>query len=165
MSLTSISSGNGALVIAWSFAAPAQTVWAGFNDRTLLPQWLGQPLECDVRAGGSIVVDHGGGTLSRSIVTEVNPPRRLVMSWEFPNEPESRIAFTLRPSDSGTTMELLHSGLGDLVGSYGPGWITHLTFLEAAVDGAPLPWSQFWPVYASLEALSAREAAGGGPAG
>lgn len=158
MPLTSVSAGSGSLVISWSFSVPVQSVWAGLTDPTLLPQWPGQPLKHDVSAGGIIALDHGGGTLSRSVVSGVDPLRRLAMSWEFPEEPESRIGFTLHPADAGTTMELAHSGLGSLVGPYGPGWITHLTFMEAAVAGVPLPWSQFWPLYASFEVLCGGEA-------
>lgn len=50
-------------------------------------------------------------------------------------------------------MRLAHHGLGDLVGSYGPGWITHLTFLEAAVVGAPIPTSHFWKLHATFQSL------------
>ena len=152
MSLTSVSHDSD-LAIAWSFKLPADAVWAGISDRAVLPQWLGRALEFDLRAGGDVVVDHGGGTLSRSTVTELVQQQRLVMTWVFPGEPESGLSLTLHPTESGSTLELVHSGLGRLAEGYGPGWITHLTYLEAAVSGAPLSWSQFWPMYASFEVL------------
>ena len=157
MPLASISTVDGVVRITWSFTAPVQTVWSGITDGSWLPQWLGQPLECDLRVGGGIVVDHGGGALSRSVVTDLVPQQRLAMTWEFPDEPASSIGFRLggQPG-SGTTMNFSHSGLGRLVTSYGPGWITHLTYLEAALRGAPLSSSQFWPLYASFEVLCAR---------
>lgn len=153
MPLSAISTDDGRLVVVWALSLPAQAVWAGFDDPTLLSQWLGQPIECDVRPGGSLIVDHGEGYLSRSAVTEAKKPHRLAMTWEFPEEPESRIGIELRPSDTGTVVELAHYGLGELVGSYGPGWMAHLTFLEAAVAGVPIPTSNFWKLQATFESL------------
>lgn len=131
------------------------SVWAGFEDRELLSRWLGRPLECEVAVGGALVVDHGEGYISRSVVTEADPQRRLSMTWEFPDEPDSRISVTLRPEPAGTGMDFVHHDLGDLMNSYGPGWVTHLTYLEAAITGAPLPASQFWPLHATFERLYA----------
>lgn len=153
MPLSTVSTDDGGLVVVWSLSAPARAVWGGFDDPAMLSQWLGQSIECDVRPGGSLVVDHGEGYLSRSAVTEAEQPHRLAMTWKFPDEPESRIAVEFRPSDAGTVVSLEHHGLGDLVGSYGPGWITHLTFLEAAVAGVPIPTSQFWTLHATIESL------------
>lgn len=160
MPLTTISTEDGALVITWSFSVPAQAVWAGFSDPTLLSQWLGQSTECDIRSGGMLVVDHGDGYLSRSAVTE---PHRLAMTWEFADEPESQIGIELRPSGAGTVVELAHHGLGDRVGSYAPGWITHLTFLEAALAGVPIPTSHFWKLHATFESLRAARTDGSAP--
>ncbi|MCC9174914.1 SRPBCC family protein [Arthrobacter sp. zg-Y179] len=154
MPLASVSTADGSLLISWTFSVPAQAVWAGFTDAALLSQWLGRPLQCDARTGGTIVVDHSGGYLSRSVITDMDEPRRLVMSWEFPEEPESRISIRLGNTEAGTAvMEFVHHGLGTLVDSYGPGWITHLTYLEAAVAGAAIPAAQFWPLHATFETL------------
>lgn len=159
MPLTSVSTADGSLVISWAFPAPAQVVWAGFTEAPLLSQWLGRPLECDVRAGGSIVVDHSGGYLSRSLITDMDEPHQLAMSWEFPEEPVSRIHVRLHAAEEGTLMDFVHHGLGALVDSYGPGWITHLTYLEAAVTGAAIPASRFWPLHATFETLYAASVA------
>ncbi|MCQ1953697.1 SRPBCC domain-containing protein [Arthrobacter sp. zg-Y238] len=153
MPLTSVSTADGSLLISWAFSAPAQAVWAGFTDAALLSQWLGRPLECDARTGGTIVVDHSGGYLSRSVITDMDEPRRLAMSWEFPEEPESRISIRLGDTEAGAVMDFVHYGLGTLVDSYGPGWITHLVYLEAAVAGAAIPAAQFWPLHSTFETL------------
>ena len=160
MPLTSVFAGDGSLIITWSFAVPIQAVWTGLTDLSVLSQWLGRPIECDIRAGGSIVVDHSGDCLSCSVITEIQEPHRLAMTWAFPGEPESRIVIRLRAGEEGTVMEFEHHGLGRLVDSYGPGWITHLTYLEAALNGVALPAPQFWPLYATFETLyAARPAA------
>src|SRR3984885_10083815 len=101
---------------------------------------------------GRLVIDHGQGQLSRSEVTEAEAPHRLTMTWEFPDEPRSRVAVELRESDEGAAAKLTHTG-PDLAASYGPGWTTHLTYLEAAVQGETTPPSQFWKLYATFAAL------------
>ncbi|MCQ1995789.1 SRPBCC domain-containing protein [Arthrobacter sp. zg-Y1171] len=159
MPLTSVSTADGSLRISWTFPAPAPAVWAGFADAALLSQWLGRPVECDVRADGSIVVDHSGGYLSRSVITDVEEPRHLAMSWEFPEEHESRIQIRLQDAEEGTLMDFTHHDLGALVDSYGPGWITDLTYLEAAIAGGAIPASRFWPLHATFETLYAARVA------
>ncbi|MBD7993851.1 SRPBCC domain-containing protein [Arthrobacter sp. Sa2CUA1] len=153
MPLESISTHEDSLLIGWSFPSPTRDLWDGLTDRTLLSQWLGQPIECDMRAGGRLVVEHGEGYASHSDIMEADPPHRLAMTWNFPDEPESRLLFELHPSDPGTRLELTHQDLGSFVGSYGPGWITHLTYLEAAISGTPLVTAQFWQLHATVEAL------------
>ncbi|MBO3085393.1 SRPBCC domain-containing protein [Cellulomonas fengjieae] len=155
MPLSRLSTRPGALTLTWSFSAPMEDVWVGLTDPALVAQWLGRPTQYDVRLGGALVVDHGDGFLSRSVVTELEPARRLAMTWDFPDEPASVVGFTLRPSGAGTVLELAHDGLGELVAAYGPGWVTHLTYLEAAVAGAPIPRAQFWALHATFELLHA----------
>ncbi|WP_341392759.1 SRPBCC domain-containing protein [Arthrobacter sp. G119Y2] len=153
MPLNSVSTDNDVLAISWSFPVPVESVWAGFKDPEVLSRWLGRPLEWDITVGGTLVVDHGEGCTSRSIVTEADSQRGLSMTWEFPDEPDSRITVMFGSEGAGTGMDLAHYDLGDLMNSYAPGWMTHLTYLEAAVSGAPLPSSQFWPLHSTFETL------------
>ena len=153
MPLTSISTDNDVLAISWFFAVPPESVWSGFQDRETVSLWLGSPAEWDVTAGGNLVVDHGEGYISRSIVTEADSPHRLSLTWEFPDEPDSRITITLHPEEAGSRMDFAHHELGGRINSYGPGCITILSFLVAALKGTPVPLSQFWPLHGTFEAL------------
>lgn len=119
--LSTIAIDDATLVVTWSLAVPVETVWAAFSDPDLLAQCLGRAIEYDLAAGGHLVVDHGDGYLCSSAVTEARPPHRLALTWQSPDELESRVAITLRASAAGTEVELVHSDLGDLVESYGPG--------------------------------------------
>jgi uncharacterized protein YndB with AHSA1/START domain len=152
MSLSALALKDGAVTVSWSFQAPVAAVWRGLTDPALLSQWLGTVIEIDIRAGGSLVIDHGQGQLSRSAVTEAEAPHRLTMTWEFPDEPRSQVTVELRESDEGAAAKLTHTG-PDLAASYGAGWTTHLTYLEAAVQGETIPPSQFWKLYATFAAL------------
>ncbi|WP_162237709.1 SRPBCC domain-containing protein [Agreia sp. Leaf244] len=153
MPLSSTSCSGGVVSLAWAIAAPPETVWSAWFDPTVLPQWLGSPVECDVRAGGRLVVDHGDGTLSRSEILDAAAPHRLVMTWEFPDEAPSKVSVAIVSEGEGTLLTLAHEQLGDLASSYESGWMTHLTFLEAAVEGDPLPTSQFWKLHESFRRL------------
>jgi len=145
--------------IAWSFAHPVAAVWAALTEPEAIARWLGDVVEYDVRPGGTLVVDHGEGVRSRSAVIEAAPPNRLTMTWDFPDEPGSHVAITLRASEDRTVLELVHSELAELAESYRIGWITHLTYLEAVADGVPLPASQFWSLHATLQRGLAESAA------
>ncbi|PUA79274.1 SRPBCC domain-containing protein [Nocardioides currus] len=152
MPLSSVSLDD-TLVVTWSVRAPAESVWSVLTDATRQSQWLGAVLESEPRPGGTLVVDHGDGYLCRSSIIELEAPRRLLMTWEFPDEPRSRVAITLDETADEVLVELVHAGLGDLADSYAAGWMTHLTYLEAAVHGSPVPWSQFWMLHATITAL------------
>jgi len=155
MPLSSTSCSGGVVSLAWSLEAPTERVWSAWTDPALLIQWLGEAVACDIRKGGLLVVDHGEDTLSRSEILDAEEPHRLQLTWEFPNETPSRLAITLESVDDGTLLHLVHSQLGDLEKSYEAGWMTHLSFLEAAVAGEPLPTSQFWKLHDTFRALTA----------
>ena len=77
---------------------------------------------------------------------EVEAPRRVVVSWgmagndEFPPG-SSRVEFTLEPTQSGTTLHLLHTGLpAARARNHGLGWSHYLGRLAASASGgAPGP--------------------------
>ena len=155
MSLLSWSCRDSELEITWTLAHGPERVWLGLSTAGLIAQWLGKAVECDIAAGGRLHIDHGEGYISRSDITAVDVPTRLAMTWEFPDEPPSAVSIVLQTDDMGasTVLTLVHSGLGDLTDSYRAGWMTHLSYLEAAVDGSPLPSSEFWNLHATLDVL------------
>ncbi|PMC75895.1 hypothetical protein CJ197_06820 [Brachybacterium sp. UMB0905] len=134
------------------------TVWEHLVARERLPEWLGTPLEGPSHTPGTLVIDHGDGTLCTSTLLEVDPGEGLAMTWQFPEEPETRLEVHLhaRAGTTGTVLELVHRGLGELTDSYGPGWTTRLTFFEASLEGSPLPLDQFWNLWSTVNGLGAR---------
>jgi uncharacterized protein YndB with AHSA1/START domain len=105
-----------------------------------LTAWMGQRAEVDPRPGGEFAVDIAGSAV-RGTYLEVDPPRRVVVSWGMAGTPEfppgtSRVTFTLTATATGTHLELLHSELpDDRVEGHVDGWEHFLPRLLAAVGG------------------------------
>lgn len=145
------------LVVTWVLPAGPGSVWSHLTDPGRLVEWLGRARVCELRPGGRVVVDHGDGYLCSSAVTAVEVGSHLAMTWQFPDEPETALDLRLQAEGDGDgcRMVLEHRGLGELSSSYAPDWLTHLTFLEASVEGHPLPGSQFWSLFTTLSQLRA----------
>lgn len=136
-------------------AAPVDTVWRCLTDPSMLVQWLGEAATAEpVAAGSRLVVDHGDGYLCSSTVLEVDPGALLAITWKFPDEPETAVTVRLAAEDGGCRLLLSHAGLGELTESYAVGWLVHLSYLEAAALGAPLPTSQFWNLHSTMVQLT-----------
>lgn len=146
--------GDGNLVVAWALDVPASAVWEHFTDVAFLPEWLGTVRSGSFSPGEVLVVDHGGGQESTSTIKLAEPGKRLIMTWDFPGEPGSEVGVILGATATGCRLDLHHVGLGDLVSSYLPGWMTHLAFFEGSLHGSPLPLEDFWQAYGSFERLT-----------
>jgi uncharacterized protein YndB with AHSA1/START domain len=105
-------------------AAPPEVVYAYFTDPDRYRQWQGRDAELDPRPGGRFRITMSGQT--RTVVwgefVEVEPPRRLVMTWGwepqdwFPDgmriEPGSTtVEVTFIPEGEGTRLRLRHGDL------------------------------------------------------
>lgn len=143
------------LTIAWSLAKPASAVWTHLTDPARLTEWLGDPQTFDARPGGEIRIDHGDGYVCRSIVKRVEPADYLFgVTWQFPDEHPTLVEVRIQPSaDATSVLTLRHYDLGELRDSYADGWVTHLTFFEASLNGTPLPVTEFWNLHATIVAL------------
>ena len=144
------------LSLNWRIEAPRARVWECITDADLLSQWLGELVSGAVGAESNFVVNHGDDYCCRSTVTAWDEPCRLAFTWHFPDEPASKVALELEESGGTTDLRLSHSALGNLTGSYRDGWCVHLSYLEAAALGTPLPPSIFWRLHETVVQLSTR---------
>lgn len=142
--------------LTWRIEVPRARVWQCMTDADLLGQWLGQLVCGVVGAESNFVVNHGDDYLCRSTVVTCAEPSRLAFTWHFPDEPASKVGMELEESDGITDLRLGHSGLGDLAASYRDGWCVHLSYLEAAALGTPLPPSMFWRLHGTMAHLNVR---------
>lgn len=100
-------------------AVDQETVWNGLIDRELTKKYWGRTNESDwqpgsrwehVRSDGSGVVDIHGEVL------EIDPPRRLVVTWVFPNATDeeakhTRVTYEIEPLGPDTRLTVIHSDL------------------------------------------------------
>lgn len=128
--------------------APPDVVFAHLVTPQRMVLWMGQHAELDAIPGGKFAVDING-YLVRGEYLEVDPPHRVVVSWGVAGTDDlppgsSRVEFNLRPSTTGTTPNLVHTGLPDThARTHAAGWANYLTRLQAAARGID-PGSDNW---------------------
>jgi uncharacterized protein YndB with AHSA1/START domain len=142
--------------LTWRIEVPRARVWQCLTDTPLIRQWLGEVISGEVGTGSDFAVDHGAGYVCRSTVVAWAQPSRLDFTWHFPDEPASKVGLELEESSGLTDFRLRHSDLGDLTESYRDGWCVHLSYLEAAALGTPLPPSMFWRLHGTVAQLNLR---------
>lgn len=141
--------------------APPEVVFEHLVTPERMVAWMGQHAELDPRPDGTFSVDINGAPV-RGRYLEVDPPRRVVVSWGVAGSDvhppgSSRVEFTLVPVGDGTRLDLLHRGIPDEQSTgYVRGWAHFSARLQAAAAGAdagPDPWAGQW----GADAPSARD--------
>lgn len=112
--------------------------------------WMGQHASLDPVPGGRFEVDVAGYPV-RGHYLEVDPPKRVVVSWGFAGSDDlppgaSRVTFELTATDEGTRVDLTHSGLPDArLPGHRIGWAHFLPRLREAGSGHPLGTDDWRP--------------------
>jgi uncharacterized protein YndB with AHSA1/START domain len=130
--------------------APVQEVFRHLTDPVAMIRWMGQHATLEPAPGGAFEVDINGVPV-RGRYLEVDPPRRVVVSWGVAGSPDlppgaSQVEFTLTPTVAGTRLRLVHRNLPpDQASIHGTGWRHFLGRLSQAATGAdpgPDPWGR-----------------------
>ena len=110
-------------------AASPETVFAFWTDPVRMAKWMGRDIRLDPRVGGEFRIDYNGSDIASGTFVEVDPPRRLVLTWGWeaagdPTPPgASTVEVTLKRDGDGTILSLRHSGLStDAVTGHAEGW-------------------------------------------
>ena len=110
--------------------------------------WMGDWARVDATPGGQFAVNIAGFG-ARGTFLEVDPPRRVMVSWGFEGNDTlppgaSTVSFELSPTPDGTRLEVIHTDLpADDVPGHVDGWSHFLPRLAAVAAGATLltdPW-------------------------
>ncbi len=138
-------------------AASPDEVFPYFTDADKLVVWKAVRAELDARPGGVFRMDvTGRGDIARGQYVEIDPPRRVVFTWEWEDRgtatPPARsvVEVTLSPDgDGGTLLRLVHRGVPQEIrrGS-AAGWAHYLARLVLAAAGhdpGPDPWATATP--------------------
>jgi uncharacterized protein YndB with AHSA1/START domain len=132
--------------------APPEVVFEHLVTPEGLVAWMGQHAELDPRPDGTFSVDINGSAV-RGRYLEVDPPRRVVVSWGVAGSDEhppgsSRVEFVLVPVGDGTRLDLRHSGLPERQApGHAQGWdhfSARLRVAAAGGDPGPDPWADRW---------------------
>jgi uncharacterized protein YndB with AHSA1/START domain len=123
------------------YAATPAEVWGALTEPERIGRWLAPVTLLDDR---HYRLDFGDDHATVGEVVTCHPPHSLVVTWDFPGEPTSRVAVEVRPDGDGAVLVLDHTRLPhDQGAGYGAGWEAHLATLEALVTGAAAPdWDQ-----------------------
>lgn len=100
-------------------AAPPATVWKWFSSAQALREWWGVPdLEIALEIGGALsLTGQDGRTRISGAVLELDPERRLVLSWLEEGTGwihPARLLFVLEPIENGTRVTLQHDGFAGI---------------------------------------------------
>lgn len=130
-------------------AAP-EVVFAFLVTDAGMTSWMGQWASLDAVPGGRFAVDIAGFP-ARGRFLEVDPPRRMTVSWGFAGNDtlppgSSTVSFDLTPISAGTRVDLVHTDLpDDQVRGHIDGWQHFLSRLLHAAAGEDLPPDDWKP--------------------
>jgi len=113
-----IEDATGAIDVTERIEAPPEVVFAYLTDSARFVKWMGVGAELDPRPGGRYRIDVDGEHIASGEYREVDPPRRLVMSWGWEGHPtvppgSTTVEITLTPEGGATVLRLRHLGLPD----------------------------------------------------
>ena len=128
--------------------APPEEVFRHLTDPAAMIRWMGQHASLEPVQGGAFEVDINGVPV-RGRYLEVDPPRRVLVSWGVAGNDEmppgaTEVEFTLTPIPAGTRLRLVHRGLTESQREmHAVGWghfLTRLAGAAAGNDPGPDPW-------------------------
>ena len=143
---------------------PPDEAFALVTEPERLRRWQAVAARVDLRAGGDYRWTIVPGHTAAGTVTEVDPGRRVVLSWGWTGDDSlppgaSTVTISLTPGDGGTFVRLVHEGLTEeQVVGHTEGWDHYLDRLVAAAadgDAGPDAWAA---APDPLDALNAAEA-------
>lgn len=173
MNTTTPSTGLGRVIDAQTLRmerlldAPIQRVWSFLVDPDKRARWLAGG-SCPTRSGDTIELRFENDALSGekappalqahagvhrlcSRILAMEPPHRLVMTWQEGSEHASEVSFELAAQGERTQLVLVHTRLArrDEMLLVAGGWHTHLDLLDDVLaDRAPRP---FWTTFGARQ--------------
>jgi len=135
--------------ISWNFSHPPSKVWQAWIDPAIVKLWFGSDPDgkvldarFDVQINGafSVTFINSDGTefTCRGIYKEIDPPKRLVFTWGWENQPEvaELVALQFTPNEAGTLLRFEQSNIDPKTAlhNYEEGWRSTFQKLEKALE-------------------------------
>lgn len=130
--------------------ASVEEVFRHLTEPAAMIRWMGQHASLQPVPGGAFEVDINGVPV-RGRYLEVDPPRRVLVSWGVAGNADmqpgsTEVEFTLTPGATGTRLRLVHRSLPpDQADVHTAGWqhfLGRLTYAAGGDDPGPDPWNQ-----------------------
>ena len=86
-------------------------VWHTLTDRDELSDWLGGPVDLEMRPGGNGTIVDDEGTVRHALIGDVDPERRLSLRWWPASGEVSEVTFELCPTEGGTHLVVTETPL------------------------------------------------------
>jgi uncharacterized protein YndB with AHSA1/START domain len=129
--------------------AQPEQVFEYFTRPEAVVRWMGDYAVLDPLPGGEFTLDINGVPV-RGRYLDVEPPRRLVISWGHAGSERlppgsSTVEVTFTPADGGTTVSITHRDLPEAEArQHALGWkhfLARLTVAGAGGEPGPDPWA------------------------
>jgi uncharacterized protein YndB with AHSA1/START domain len=134
-------------------AAAPEEVFRHLTDPVAMIRWMGQHATLKPVPGGAFEVDVNGVPV-RGRYLEVDPPRRVLVSWGVAGNAglppgATEVEFTLTPIPAGTRLRLVHRGLSageqEIHATGWPHFLARLASAAAGDDPGTDPWQDLPP--------------------
>ncbi len=139
------------LVVSRVIKAPRERIFAAWTKPEEIVKWFGPDtcralsVQMDLKVGGEIRIrvhsEKMGETEMVGVYKEVNPPSRLVQTWNWKGNPaiefgETTVTVDLVERDGATEVKITHTGFPDseISANHSYGWNGCLDKLEKVVD-------------------------------
>ena len=123
---------------------PIDKVWAALTIPERVADWLA-PAEIDLAVGGRYELRfRGSNDVMIGVITRIEPPRLLELTWRESGCPGSVLEWRLAPDGDGCRLNLTHTFPADVkdIPGFVSGWHQHLDGMDAACNGAATAWDQ-----------------------
>lgn len=151
--------GTGVVRMADRFDTDIENVWSALTDPARLAYWYGD-VTGDLRLGGEYRAHvHASGWDGTGRIEACDPPRRLVVTGQDPDEPNEGVTEVTLAADGDQTIVVWeeHGMPLNLLAAYGAGIQIHVEDLGAHLAGrercdAGTRWGELSPAYEELAA-------------
>jgi uncharacterized protein YndB with AHSA1/START domain len=123
---------------------PVEKVWAALTVPERVADWLARA-DIVLEVGGRYdLCFHDSDDAMAGVITRLEPPQLLELTWRENGGPESLLLWTLEADGDGCRLNLVHTFPTDVrdVPGFVSGWRQHLDAIAAACDGVPTAWDK-----------------------